>query len=156
MSYETFRFKEGLAGSKPGLIVLDPAGHRAQTRGYEQHLANKDLAERMSGISGGSGSGGFGVGVGLVFSLFLCMIFLILGVVFLPFLPSPDSDLPVRPASSRKKGVWTALSATLSFVFFCAAFKAAINPVFLFFSFVFLLFALCIDRNPTKSKPRHE
>jgi hypothetical protein len=48
MSYKTRRYKQGLSGEKPGWLVLDKEGHRAQTRGYEQHLANQDLAEKMS------------------------------------------------------------------------------------------------------------
>lgn len=48
MSYESNRYKAGLSGEKPGWVAIDKEGHRAQTAGYEDHLRNKDLAERMN------------------------------------------------------------------------------------------------------------
>lgn len=47
MSYESDRYKQGLSGKRPGWIVLDETGHRAQTAGYEAHLRNKDLVDQI-------------------------------------------------------------------------------------------------------------
>jgi hypothetical protein len=59
MSYESWRYKQGLSGDKPGMIVLDPEGHRAQTEGYEQYLANRDLADRIAQANQTNESGGW-------------------------------------------------------------------------------------------------
>jgi hypothetical protein len=56
MSYKTRRYRQGLSGEKPGWIVLDKQGHRAQEAGYRDHLRNKDLADRIrEGSETGSG-----------------------------------------------------------------------------------------------------
>jgi hypothetical protein len=138
---------------KDGVVTHYGPGLLDGPRGYSK-IPKKEQRVTNTGAGGGGGGGdGFG---GLIFSLILCVIFLILGVMSLPFLHDPNSGLPVRSISSRKRGFLTALFATLSFVFFCAAFKAAINPALLLVSLVFFLFALYIDRNSIKSKPRHE
>ena len=53
--YENHRFKEGLSGSKPGILTNffdtftnNQSGNDAQSSGYRQYLANKDLADRLT------------------------------------------------------------------------------------------------------------
>ncbi len=45
--YTNRRYKEGLAGKKPS-IISDKEGYEAQMRGYEQFLANEQLADRIA------------------------------------------------------------------------------------------------------------
>jgi hypothetical protein len=46
--YERSRYRKGLSGDKPGWIVLDEKGHRAQEAGYRDHLRNRDLADQSA------------------------------------------------------------------------------------------------------------
>jgi len=44
----TNRYKRGLSGHPPSALVPDSPAKRAKERGYEQYLANKDLADRIT------------------------------------------------------------------------------------------------------------
>lgn len=41
-------YKRGLSGHKPSLFTPDSPARRAKQRGYEQYLANNDLAEQLA------------------------------------------------------------------------------------------------------------
>ncbi len=47
MSYKSSRYKQGISGRKPSWIQFDEEGHKAQESGYRDHLANKDLVEKL-------------------------------------------------------------------------------------------------------------